>query len=146
MFIEYDTICKSTAEMLSSFEAYNETVTDDNIKIKKIVGSMDAVALYPSIKADESAEIIRNEVIQTNVTFEGLDMDEVGKFLRKNLTQTEIDDKGLTEIIPTKNKNIKNKKVKYKNKDQVNGYDESLIKIRDIFVEKRNDAASDGTV
>ena len=50
--------CKSTEELLHSIESYNDIAkaneNNDGKKKKKIVGSMDAISLYPSIKADRA--------------------------------------------------------------------------------------------
>ena len=96
-------ICKSTEEILYMFEQYNKQIMDINESTKeKIIGSMDVKSLYPSIEAESAAEIVKNEIIASNVTFEGLDMDELGRYLRNNLTTQEIVDKGLADILPFK--------------------------------------------
>ena len=66
-------ICKSTEEMIYAFEMYNKHKTDE----PKIIGSMDVKSLYPSIKAEEAAAIVREEIIMSKVSFTGLDVDEL---------------------------------------------------------------------
>ena len=44
---------------------------------------MDAVSLYPNIEVEKASNIIREEVIKSNVKFAGIDMKEVGKYLSK---------------------------------------------------------------
>lgn len=38
---------------------------------------MDAVSLYPSIEAEKADEIVREEIVNSNVTFEGIVIDEL---------------------------------------------------------------------
>ena len=104
--------CRSTEELLSSIEILNskikavyETKTDVNTKI---IGSMDAISLFPSIKANRAAEIVVSEVIASDVNFDGLNIKELSRYLRKNLSNKEIDDKGLGEVIPSKKKKKEN--------------------------------------
>lgn len=110
--INEDTICGNTEEIINTFEKYNSKVENETRKntklVSKIVGFMDAMSLYPSIVAERAATIVKNEIIGSYVKFEGLDIDEIGKYLRKNMSQKEIDYRKLSEVIPTKKRNKPN--------------------------------------
>ena len=42
-----------------------------------IVGSMDVISLYPSLEAERSAEIIIEVVMNSNITFDNIDIEEL---------------------------------------------------------------------
>ena len=71
---------------------------------------MDAISLYPSITVEKASEIVREGVIESKIRFEGLDVVEIGKFLRKNLNNEEHHDKGFIYMVPTKKKKKSKKK------------------------------------
>ena len=114
--------CKSTKELLHAIESYNKetkskTLTN-NEKEKKIVGSMDVITLYPSIEAERAAEIVVAEVTDSEANFVGLNTQELSKFIRKNMNQKQIDEKGFTDILPIKKKsNVKTRKQKHVSND-----------------------------
>ena len=135
-----ETWCKSTEELLHAIESYNnetKTETLTNVEQKrKIVGSMDVIALYPSIEAKRAAEIVVAEVTDSEAKFVGLNTRELAKFIRKNLNQKEIDQKGFTDILPKKKKS-KGKTKKHASNDDPDENDvaddmhESLTKLFD---------------
>ena len=81
---------KSTEEFLYLVEKYNKENKNRNKSV--IIGSMDAVNLYPSIKPDMAADIIKKLIVDTDVDFKGIDRDELGRYLRENMTQEEVDE------------------------------------------------------
>ena len=78
--------------------------------MKSRIGSMDVNSLYTKIKGDVAAEIVKNEIKQSNIKLEGLDVEEMGKYLRTNLTSKQIEEKGMEDIIPFKKKKKRKKK------------------------------------
>ena len=59
-----DTVCKSTEELLSIFEAYNKDRVKEGFHQKKmILGSMDIEKWYPSTLIKPSAEVMKNMII-----------------------------------------------------------------------------------
>ena len=52
---------------------------------KRIVGSMDAKALFTKLKAQKSSEIVREETINSGVKFDNINVEELGIYLRQNL-------------------------------------------------------------
>merc|ERR1711954_531553 len=73
-------LCKSSEEMIYNIEEYNKR--EDIDKSENVIGSMDVVSLYPRIKTERAAEIVRDAIIQSKVEIEGIDIDELGKYLR----------------------------------------------------------------
>ena len=67
--IDNDVICKSTEELIAAFENYNSSIENygSNENPKRIIGSMDAKSLFTSLKAGRSSEIIKEEVLNSNV-------------------------------------------------------------------------------
>ena len=117
-----DIICYSTEELLESFENYNNRRVDSNDESSSeyIIGSMDATSLYPSLEADKSAAIVIEEVMNSNVVFENIDIKELGMYLRKHLPQKYIKEKGIDEMLPIR---ISGRQ-KVNNKDKKNNEDE----------------------
>ena len=72
--------------MLAAFEKYNNAkVTNVTTQTTEpvIIGSMDAVSLYPSIQVDRAEEIVRQSIIESKVNIEGLNVKEMGIHLKK---------------------------------------------------------------
>ena len=102
--------------MLNSFERYNTESKDNR---SKIIGSMDATNLFPSIKPDKAAEIVKETILNSKIQYDGLDVVELGKYLRENMDSDTIKDNNWDEILPKKEKKSKsdgnNRKPKDKN-------------------------------
>ena len=77
-------LCFSTEELLESFESFNRTIKEKDTK--RVVGSMDATSLYPSVEVEQSADIIKHEVMRSSVTFDNIDTHELGIYLKKCFT------------------------------------------------------------
>ena len=64
--------------MLAAFEEYNENIesksNDETNTDDTVVGSMDAVSLFPNIEATKAAKIVVSEVMKSKAKFEGLDI------------------------------------------------------------------------
>ena len=116
-------LCSSTEELLEAFEAYNNTVNNNaEDGEKRIIGSMDAVALCSSLDAKKSAEIIK-EVIRSEIIFENVDLHELGIYPRKNLGHKYIIGNGFDDILPKKEKKSHRTKDKEDREDKDNMYD-----------------------
>ena len=142
-----NTVCKNTEELLEAFEQFNK----DNIENKNngekevmIIGSMDAVSLYPSLKVDRAEEIIRQSIIESRINIEGLDVTEIGIYLRKNLNDKEIEEKGFKDLLP---QNIKTKnKNKQENQNQNENLEESDFEeeMQNLFKENKENVFKKG--
>ena len=78
-------LCSSTEELLASIEANNKKksnnesdVGEDKKNKSSIVGSMDAVALFTSLTAEKSANIVKEETMKSNIVFKNIDTHEIG--------------------------------------------------------------------
>ena len=99
---------KSTEELLSLIETYNQNIDNECTDCDtKFMASMDVECLYPSLKSDDTADIIRETVINSDIEVEGLDVRELVVFLRKNLTNKDIDHSVFKDFIPSKRKKTK---------------------------------------
>ena len=97
----------STEELLHKVEEVNKRISKNGMKGgifqragSSVVGSMDVDSFYPNIDIDVAAEEAKLEVIESEVTVEGVDTDEVALFLACSMTQEEIDLEGLTNVVP----------------------------------------------
>ena len=108
--IDTPDICESTEGMIFSIEAYNNSKKINKKDGTKVLGSMDVKSLYSNIRTDEAAKIVKEEFIRSKVEFDGVDVDELAKALRLNLTTKEIDEKGLEMYLPFKRRKVKRKK------------------------------------
>ena len=121
-------VSKSTEETVAKIEEYNKDRSNLNPRGKKvIIGSMDVIKWYPNTKAEPSAKAIRNMVEESEIDFEGFDIDVVSQYLGEYLTEKEIRDEGMEEILYIKkvkpkkqSKKIKKKYVKNVTKKHVN--------------------------
>ena len=132
-----DTVCKNTEELLEAFEKFNEDKNNKDDTETFIIGSMDAVSLYPSLEVNRVEEIVRQQIIGSKINIEGIDVMEMGKYLRKNMDTNEIKEKGFEELLP---KNIKKKNNKMKNE---NKQENTEIEIKSLFDEDK-DPSIDG--
>ena len=91
--------CKSTEDMIAGME--NDVNSREDIQ-QMIVGSMDVRALYPSLLASTSTEIIKEVFMKTDIKIEGINWQEAGKYIAINLSATEINNLGLNEVVCTR--------------------------------------------
>ena len=94
------TECKSTEEMIAGMDKVNER---NDIK-EMLVGSQDVTALYLSLLAPQSTEIITEVFMETDLVIEGVDWAETGKYLAINLSKDEIVKLNLQEVVSTRAK------------------------------------------
>ena len=85
--------CLSTEDMLSSIDLEN---ADVNKPSGQVIISLDAVALYPSLEAEETSRVCAELITSSGLWMESIDWEEVGLYI----SLTGNDDKFLQEIIP----------------------------------------------
>ena len=128
-------VATSTEEVIEKIEDYNKNRSSKNLK-KVIIASMDIEKCYPNILSLESAQIIRRMWEESNLIMEGIEVDNLCKYLGKFLKTDEIVREGFEELVYTRKikkrtskkinrKNVKCKKVKKKLKDKVTHLDTS---------------------
>ena len=94
------TECRSTEKMIAGME---DKVNKADIQ-QLVVGGMDVSALYPNLLAIPSTQIITEVFMETDITIEGINWEEVGKYLAINLTREEIRNLGLQEVVSSRAK------------------------------------------
>ena len=107
-----DTI-KSTEELLSQFESYNKSINQgyscDNCD-NQFIASMDVESLYPSLEVESTSTAIKQVILNSNMCVEGVNVEELGVYLRKNMTPDVIQNSIFKEFIPLKKKKVKKSK------------------------------------
>ena len=68
---------------------------------------MDVESLYPSLRSDDCAQIVRETIMDSDLSVEELNWKEMSIILRKNLSNEEIAACDLCELIPKKEKKPK---------------------------------------
>ena len=108
-----ENICKSTEELLSTFEAFNkERITKRFHEKKLVIGSMDIIKWYNNTLAKPSAKVIKQMIIDFGVEFEGIEYDAIALHLGESMSQEEIKEEGFEEIVYIKNEKVAAKRVK----------------------------------
>ena len=93
-------VSKSTEETIAKIEEYNkkrDKLIGDDTKV--VIGSMDIEKWYQSMIAEPSAKEIRSMVEESEIDFKGYDFDAVSKYLGEYLTNEEIINEGMEEIV-----------------------------------------------
>ena len=96
--------CNSTEDMLSRVKRVNETVDLTNC----IIGSMDVKALYPSIDIDFAVEKCVEMILQSSVSFENVNTDELGLYLSLTVDKMELEKENLMKYSATRKRRGKN--------------------------------------
>ena len=100
---------KSTEELIAKFVDYNMKV-DENPNVttsNKLIASMDIKALFPSLRTQDCANLVRDAVNKSEIVIKDIDMKEICIFLRKHLTNEQILKCNICEFIPTMKKKSK---------------------------------------
>ena len=61
---------------------------------------MDAKALFTSLEAKKSSELVCEETLNSVVKFDNVDLEELGMYLRKNLSEDYIKANNLDDLLP----------------------------------------------
>jgi hypothetical protein len=110
-------VSKSTEETICKLENYNAKIenlngNDVGKNSKVIIGSMDIDKWYPSQIPGPSAKGVKDMFEESRVEFEGINYDKVSRYLGEFLSEEEIKQEGIEEIVYMKIKKVK--KVKQK--------------------------------
>ena len=98
---------QNTEELISEFEQFNITSKSDEFN-EMFIGSLDVESLYPSLRMEDCAEIVRETMMNSDINLDKIDTNELAILLRKTKTTKELTDKGLIKFIPTKAKSKMN--------------------------------------
>ena len=66
------------------------------------LGSMDVVALYLSLEQDESARIVADHIMESEVDFAGVDFDIAGVYLATVWSKERQKREGVYKLLPRK--------------------------------------------
>merc|ERR1711954_221528 len=104
-------LCTSTEELIEAFVANNKTDKkhEGKNKGKRVISSMDAVSLFTNLEAERSSDIVRKETVKSKVKFNNIDVHELGIYLRKNMSNEDINKRGFDDILPKYSKMQKDK-------------------------------------
>ena len=108
-------VSKSTEETIFKLEDYNTKRKELNAKnvensSKIIIGSMDIDKWYPSMIPAPSARGVREMFEKSKVEIAGINYDKVSKYLGEYLTEEEVRQEGMEEIVYMKIKKVKKAK------------------------------------
>ena len=73
--------CDSTEDMIFKMNKAEEEIKKDEKKVEIIVGSADAVALYPSITKKVAGEEVFNMVVNSEVKLSNINYSEAAKYI-----------------------------------------------------------------
>ena len=93
-----DTHCDSTEDLLAEIETLNNQSVNPNWK----VGSLDIVALYPSLNIPKCGEIIGRELYKSSIHIKNINWKEVMLYLRYVLNDEQLKDKRLWAYVPVR--------------------------------------------
>ena len=94
-----DKVCENTEEVMEAIEKINEEPNNNN---DIIIGSLDVKGLYPSLEVERAAEIVRGMVASSAVDVENVDFDELAKYIAINVSDVEIEQSGMRDLVHTR--------------------------------------------
>ena len=89
--------------MLAAIKKVNTELKEND---KKVIGSMDVKALYPSLDISFTTEIVCEEFFRSGIKIDNINYEEMGLYIRLNKSEEYIKERKINEICP---------KRKYKN-------------------------------
>ena len=93
--------CRSSENMRAGFERYNLNTSEED-KREAVILSMDVKSLYPSITKAVAKRAIEDLLKNTDLSFLNINWWEAVKYVFVTISQQEIDDKRLSEVIPSR--------------------------------------------
>jgi hypothetical protein len=95
---ESKTECRSSEEMRAAFETFNKLNKEKRVECKII--SMDIKALYPSMSWKEIVVSVKELIMDSDMVIQNVDWAEVVKYLAVMMTDQQIEEEGLRNVIP----------------------------------------------
>ena len=96
----------STEELCHEIDVVNDRIKQDGLKSGPfqgdghlVIGSKDAEAFYPDLDVDVAANEAKLEIRESELEIKGLDTEELALFLACTMTQEEIDQEGLANVV-----------------------------------------------
>ena len=84
-------------------EDSRETIRNKSKKL--VIGSGDAVALYPSCTARRSAQIVNQRIQESSIRFENVNLKAATRYIAINCTPGEVSQAGLHKFLPRRKSN-----------------------------------------
>ena len=94
----------STEEVLRKITDTNKSLREERVE-SIALGSMDVVALYPSIDQVLSAKIVAETIIESEIEYVGVDMSMAGIYLATIWTKERLRKEGILHLMPRKRSN-----------------------------------------
>ena len=105
-------VAKSTEEVLNKIEEFNKRRIENNLGNKKlIIASMDIEKFYNNIISEKSAKIIRKMWEESELVIEGIDTNNLKRYLGIHLKKEELSQEGFEELVYTREKKQKKTKL-----------------------------------
>ena len=90
-------MAESTEDLQSKIEGLNSLSDEDREGL--VVCSMDAKALFPSIKIERSSEAVRKLILESKIEIRGVNFWELSRYLAYLLSEAEVSSVGLTGLV-----------------------------------------------
>ena len=90
----------SAEEVMAKFTSLNQQLRGRASWEGFGVGSLDIKSLFPSLTKEWVEKILTIMIMKTEVVVEQVDWEEVGVYLATTYSQQEIDDRGLSNVVP----------------------------------------------
>ena len=92
---------QSTEEVMRKIEEANKILAEKGVNDISL-GSMDVVALYPSLDQEESAKIVAESIMESEIDIEGMDLDIAGVYLATVWDKERQQREGVFHLLPRK--------------------------------------------
>jgi hypothetical protein len=95
------THCDSTQKLLSRIDELND---DEDLQLndRHVIGSLDIVALYPSLDIEKCASVVQEKLYESEITFANLQWKEIMLYLRYMMTDEQLRERQLYNHAPKK--------------------------------------------
>ena len=103
--IKSDPTCESisTEDHISKVDAFNKKIVNGDICPNKLmVGSLDVTSLYTSISTKVAGVICKDRILNSKVSFEGVDYTWAVIYLKLTMSPSEIVDSKMQSLLPRK--------------------------------------------
>ena len=97
-----ETNCESTEEMIFEIEEVNQNMKDSE---DIIIGSLDIVKWFPSMKVKRLIEITMQLIMEADLNVQEIDIEKLSIYIATSLTREEVEKEYLEEIVPKRKEN-----------------------------------------
>ena len=119
--------CESGEDMKAAFEKFNSLDKKNRMECEMV--SMDAKALYPSMRWDLIVKAVRMMIENSELEIKNVDYHEVGKYLSIMMSEEEILAEGLVYVIPKRKQGQVNSEAAMSNAMTTQKYTPHVLKV-----------------